>query len=259
MVRAVCAAALALAAWAAPAAAENVAFEGTALSGAPLALGGLMTRPPGKGPSPAVVMLHGCSGLRPYHARWAERLAGWGYVALRVDSLGPRAMSSTCARPLELHPRARARDAHAARAYLARQPFVEAARIAVMGWSHGGWSVLYAVTNPGAKRRRPFRAAVALYPWCLASLMFLDAPLLVLIGGADDWTPARRCRRMSPAGETAHRFTLKVYPGAHHGFDAEGADLVYRGHTIRHHPAASADAIERVRAYLAARLRSGRR
>jgi poly(3-hydroxybutyrate) depolymerase len=56
--------------------------------GAPLR--GLLFRPKGEGPFPAVVLLHGCRGIQPYQRDWAGKLAEWGYVALLVDSFGPR-------------------------------------------------------------------------------------------------------------------------------------------------------------------------
>ena len=43
----------------------------------------------GEGPFPTVVVLHGCIGI-------TDRLSSWGYVALAVDSLGPRGIASRC-------------------------------------------------------------------------------------------------------------------------------------------------------------------
>jgi dienelactone hydrolase len=45
---------------------------------------------------PAVVVLHGCSGISSHSARIADRLGSWGYVALAVDSLGLRGIASRC-------------------------------------------------------------------------------------------------------------------------------------------------------------------
>src|SRR5215813_1506510 len=49
---------------------------------------------------PAVVVLHGCSGFSSHSAAIADRLGSWGYVALTVDSLGPRGIASACGRGL---------------------------------------------------------------------------------------------------------------------------------------------------------------
>jgi dienelactone hydrolase family protein len=47
---------------------------------------------PGR-PYPAVVVLHGCGGISSHSAGIADRIGSWGYVALTVDSLGPRGMT----------------------------------------------------------------------------------------------------------------------------------------------------------------------
>src|SRR3954453_18100844 len=44
-----------------------------------------LSKPDGSGPYPAVVTLHGCSGLRPAHRIAAENLNAFGYVSLVVD------------------------------------------------------------------------------------------------------------------------------------------------------------------------------
>ena len=243
-----------LAALSLPAAADGpVEFAGKTVAGATLRLTGILTTPAGDGRFAAVVMLHGCAGIRPKHATWAARIAGWGYVALQVDSLGPRGEWNICNRAQAVSASTRADDAHAAKAYLADLGFVDRARIAVAGWSHGGWSTLHAVghDNPADQPRvEPFKAAVAFYPWCLARLIRLDAPLLILIGENDDWTPADRCQSMRLEGESRRQMTIKVFPGATHAFDVEGLDLSYLGHRLKYHPAAAAEAAVRFRDFL---------
>ena len=56
--------------------------------------------------------------------------------------------SNICDSPRSVDPQyVRMPDADAAKAYLARQPFVDGSRIALMGWSHGGSTTLYAADN----------------------------------------------------------------------------------------------------------------
>ncbi len=218
-----------------------------------------LTKPEGGGPFPAVVLLHGCSGMQWKRDHlWARRLWGWGYVAFQVDSFRPRGISSVCTysgpQSTDIL-RRRVADAYAAKRYLAGLPFVSPDRIAVMGWSHGGSTTLQVLSS---KTADPFRAAVAFYPGCRSPLTGLNAPLLILIGGADDWTPADRCEAMMPR-ERAANVTLKVYPGAHHGFDTPGANRDTQGsrgmHHIQHHPEAEADATAQVRTFLETRLK----
>jgi len=237
---------------------NTVSFQGSAahatFGGGALNLTGRLKKPDGIGPFPAVVLLHGCGGISLRRDnRWAERLAGWGYVALQVDSFGPRGLSSVCTysgRDATDILQQRVTDAYDAKRYLAGLPFVDRSRIAVMGWSHGGATTLDALY---LKREDPFRAAIAYYPSCQRMLTGLNAPLLILIGEADDWTPAGRCVEKMPKEQAASEVTLKVYPGAYHGFDMVGANATVRGsrgmHHMQYHPEAEKDSIIRVKAF----------
>ena len=175
----------------------------TKLFGASLLLAGRLKKPPGDGPFPAIVLLHGCGGVQPKRDHlWAKRLVSWGYVTLQVDSFKPRGITSVCTmggkEAADMLAR-RVTDAYDARHYLISLPFVDSKRIAVMGWSNGGATTLNALYP---KRDDPFKAAVAMYPSCRKSLAELNAPLLILIGAKDDWTPAERCVSMMPSGKS---------------------------------------------------------
>ena len=227
-----------------------------------LQLTGHLYRPDGPGPFPAVVLLHGCAGILPSSLRWAQTLQQWGYVALLVDSLRPRGKTNICDSTLSVDPQyVRMPDAYAAKAYLASQPVVDGTRIAVMGWSHGGSTTLYAVDNIYLTGigSAPFKAAIAFYPWCHGGLLEVNAPLLILIGEDDDWTPASWCKAMVSSSEhwvaqTAYGVTLKVYPGAHHAFDSLVPLRSYYGHTVGRHSEAAAQAEEAVKRFLAQHL-----
>ena len=238
------------------AAADIVTFKGTTTTeiGDMLMLTGKLTKPKGDGPFHAVVVLHGCSGLHKYFDVWAERLASWGYVTLQVDSFGPRGESNICRDSILIYDllTKRAQDAYDAKSYLVGLPFVDPNRIAVMGWSHGGWTTLFVVrtTSLAQKREDPFRAAIAFYPYCSLPLDDLNAPLLILIGELDDWCPASMCFSRMPLGKTVHEVILKVHPRAYHCFDWEGIDVNYMGHRLQYDPAAAADAIIQVREFL---------
>ncbi|HRT61956.1 MAG TPA: dienelactone hydrolase family protein [Syntrophales bacterium] len=235
---------------------ENVKFKSTdtGFGVREPVLTGKLYRPAGKGPFPAAVLLHGCGGMTKRDRTWAEKLAGWGIFALAVDSFGPRGYSRVCDnRDLSryLVPR-RVRDAYDAKAYLAGLPFVDPGRIGVMGWSHGGHIVLQTVKERNVS---PFKAAIAFYPLCDLTLNDFNAPLLILIGGSDSWTPAARCtENLPPEDKRTSEVVIKVYPGAYHGFDAEGADTYVRGvtdvHRVAYNAEAAADANRMVKEYL---------
>jgi dienelactone hydrolase len=203
-----------------------------------------LTKPPGKGPFPAIVLLHGCGGMaNSYPHRWDQRLADWGYVSLQVDSFNPRKISSVCAGgmvSLEIL-QYRVRDALLAKAYLSNLSFVIPDKIGLMGWSHGGSTVIDTVLTD--KDHTPFGAAVAFYPWCFKPID-TGCPLFILSGSLDRWTPAEYCVRHASEG-----IKIEVYPGAYHCFDWEGIDTLQEGYILRHHPKAASDAYDKVRAF----------
>ena len=206
----------------------------------PRPLLGLLVRPRGHGPFPAVVVLHGCAGFGGPDFVAEAKLRAMGVIALAVDSL---AGIDACRRPGGAQ--AEARDALAARGYLAARPDVIASRIAVLD----------AITAGGTAPPGSFAAAVAFYPNCRLSSGVMTSPLLILMGSADDWTPAAACRAMvRRRGGRGAPVALHVYPGATHAFDTPGPNRTVLGHRLRYDPAAARDAWRRVRVFLKAPL-----
>ncbi|MGV7224784.1 MAG: dienelactone hydrolase family protein [Nitrospinales bacterium] len=241
--------------------AENIKFKSTrkGTDGKLIVLTGILTKPDGDGPFPAVVFLHGCAGLEVNNNRdiaWVNQFVKWGYVTLQVDSLKPRGLSNICTdRDLIVRMLGeRAQDANDAKSYLAKLSFVDRNRIAVLGWSHGGTTILDVVAS--IKRDiSSFKAAIAFYPYCYKTLYNLNSPILILIGEKDDWCPADLCSKNMPPSETEHEAILKIYPGAYHDFDSEGVDEVYEGHMLRYDQEAAEDAINQVKSFLAKHLK----
>jgi dienelactone hydrolase len=251
-------------------------------------------KPAGNGTFPAVVILHDCSGLGPGSSgapwRWASELTRWGYVSIWPDSFvsrgRPRGVCTDTSTP-RITREQRADDAYEALTYLQSLPYVDRRRVAVMGGSHGGASTLATIVDApvnAARRNRGFAAAIALYPQCgrnyggwsverkiqrgKATFAYAGAfkplaPLLILIGELDDWTPAEPCRQLAAAARAAgYPVTIKVYPGAHHAFDSvapvrhrEDRINVHsptgRGATTGGHAETWADAISEVERFLA--------
>jgi len=246
------------------AAGEWVKFEGKTMMGDKLELEGVLSKPEGDGPFPAVVMLCGCGGFKnevdaKQQNTWVERLMSWGYVALQVDSFGPRNYDNICDDTGKVNNDARSLDAYSAKSYLMKLDFVDSKNIAVIGWSHGGWAVMKIVDGRSRdKDAPPFQAAIAFYPWC-DPIMRLDTPLLILIGEEDDWCPASKCEMQynywSGKG-SKYEFKLKLYPNAYHAFDYEGLKEYYLGHHVEYNPEVAADAIIQTRDFLAKYLKT---
>ncbi len=243
--------------------AENIKLKSTSKGkdGNSLLLTGVLTKPDGKGPFPAIVFLHGWCGHefgKPRSESWSNRLVDWGYVTLQLDSFGPRNVSNDCSDKTELFllSLARVKDAYDAKDFLAELPFVDRNRIALLGWSLGGSTSLYVLLKqikPQSKET-PFKAAIAFYPYCDMPLYNLNAPLLILTGESDDLHQAKWCTEMMPSEQPDLEIILKVYPGAYHDFDWEGMDELYEGHRLLYDPIAAQDAINQVKSFLVKHL-----
>jgi dienelactone hydrolase len=235
-----------------------------------------VSTPDGPGPFPAIVIMHDCSGVGPTSsgapARWARELVRRGYVVIIPDSFTPRGHATgVCTVPVsqrraDVSPERRAEDAHAALAQARALPSVDGRRVGIMGGSHGGATTLAALRAPdgAAPGGVPgFAAGVALYPRCAvkSGVYRPVAPLLILIGDKDDWTPTEHCRTLAEASRRAgHPVAIKVYPGAHHSFDSPNPVRYVatrinpnapngRGATTGGDPAAWADSIREVLAF----------
>ncbi|WP_420346647.1 dienelactone hydrolase family protein [Pelagibius sp.] len=272
-----------------------LAIQGRALADEPLRFTSLdgvteltaqLYQPEAQPPFPALVLLHGCSGLGPgggipaIYAAWTRVLVERGYAVLLVDSAGPRGFGETCGRGPERSTmyRDRPKDAYAALAFLQASDFVRPDRVGLIGWSQGGAAVLLSIVResigrPAPPPRHDFRAAVAFYPGVCdearQSAPFTrvkpgtwttEVPLLVLQGEADNWTPAAACRAfIAAAAERGAPVAIHLYAGALHGFDAPNLSRralpLHRMASgivpsVGSDPAARADALERVPAFL---------
>ncbi len=283
--------------------AEEIALTVTP-PGQTLTLPAVLIKPEGNGPFPAIVMMHGCSGPGPRSSgalwRWAKELVPQGYVVLIPDSFTPRGLpKGICTGGAEGRVASgdvRAADAYGALAALRGLPFVDGKRVGLMGSSHGGRTTLAALVASAedralvAARREGFAAGLALYPRCdtrygtwtvthrdgergpvtgYRGIYVQLAPLLILAGELDDWTPAEPCRMLVETGRAAgHPLEIKIYPGTHHAFDSSSpvrfvaergnpGSPTGKGATTGGNPEAWADAKIQVRDFLAQHLKQG--
>jgi dienelactone hydrolase len=153
-----------------------------------------------------------------------------------------------------------------------------------MGGSHGGSTTLFTMAaaqstvEPLAMEKKGgFAAAVALYPGCGTRIggwrgasgtgvYQPTAPLLILVGALDDWTPAEPCRKLTEAARAAgYPVAIKIYPGAHHSFDSDNpvryvatrmnaTSPTGRGATTGGNREAWADSLQEVAAFFAQHL-----
>ena len=231
----------------------------------------------------AAILLHGCGGLganRNLNARH-KAAKDWfierGIAVLFPESFTSRRFEEVCTIKMQsrtIRQIDRVQDVMAAHAWLKTQPGIDAKKIVLLGWSHGGSTVLNTLTH-----RVPlgefsddvkFIEAIAFYPGCSpfakdSAPAKISSPLTVLMGDADDWTPAAPCSafvaRLKNNDQPA---TLTLYPGAYHDFDNPAGKLRVRtevpngvngskGVTVAPDPKAREDAMARIDALLRAR------
>ncbi len=242
-------------------------------------ISGYVYRPQKEGRRPAIVMLHGCSGLftkkygrlKTRERAWRDIFLAEGYVVLLLDSFTERGHRSICKIPLRNRPvepdQERPHDAYGALQWLQRQTFVAPDKIALGGWSNGAMSMLWTVLSNAPQRPGhlvyDFRAAFGFYPGCIKlrtrhpNYTALVRTLL-LLGADDNWTWPKPCERLgaSATSKGSANVTVKTYKGATHGFDHPklkrrtiiGSDG--RWVQIGTHQKARKAAIRRIKSYL---------
>jgi carboxymethylenebutenolidase len=216
-------------------------------------LAGFLFEPATPGRHPAVVMLHGRAGpysslakgvynastLSKRHKEWGAFWAERGYLALLVDSFGPRGypggfpQGSYDQRPPEVSEQTvRPLDAYGALRYLRGRRDVIADRIGVQGWSNGAMTVLATVSDhaPGIEnptRETGFRAAIAEYPGCgmdaVKGEYRVYTPVLMTLGSEDKEVSPTRCEAFAKKAKSAgNPIEWVVYAGAEHNYDDPG-------------------------------------
>lgn len=220
----------------------------------------VVTRPTTSRPSPVVLMLHGCGGLRPFQNDIAAAAVDAGAAAVQVDSYTPRRISravaiATVCTGMRLHGRERAGDLYAAMAWARRQDWVDPERIIVIGWSHGGWTIIDALAlRSGEEMRRAtgladlsdepltgMAGAMIVYPYAGVGTYagrreWRLAPRTIAIVAEHDYIvgPTRRTLDRQRARGTP--LDIHVFENATHAFEDEFAE----DPRVRYNPAATA-------------------
>lgn len=190
----------------------------------------ILYTPQGKGPFPALVVIHEWWGLNDWVKEEASKLADQGYVALAIDLYRGKVATT----PDEAHqimrgvPEDRAnRDLLAASAFLRSQKNVDPARVGSIGWCMGGgFSLDLAIADPKLK------AAVINYGHLAsddATLKKIDAAILGIFGGQDKGiTPADVKKFESQLKAEGKTVDIHIFPDAGHAFENPNNKQGYR-------------------------------
>jgi carboxymethylenebutenolidase len=212
---------------------------------------GVLYTPVGKGPFPALIVIHEYWGLNDWVKEQAGKLADQGYVALAIDLYrGKVADNPDLAHELMRGvPDDRAlRDLRAAYDFLAAQRNVKKDRIGSIGWCMGGgYSLDVALAEPQLAAAVINYGRLATEP---SDLKKINAPILGLFGGQDRGiTPDDVKKFQQSMEQLGKKVEVKIYPDAGHAFENPNNKTGYR-------PEAAADAWQRTVSFLAATLKN---
>lgn len=244
-----------------------------------LILDGYFSKPAGLGPFPLIVMMHGCAGAHSnsdatkppasLFTEWAGRGKDLGYATLLIDSFTPRnADQNQCSNGSNVGTSEvtdRPTDAYAALGYVKRSKIINNNRIVLLGWSHGGSSVLSTSdTSTTAQYRtensRPFKAVISFYPGCglnnafggistsqylpFTHVKILAAGLDPLYTGGYCDTRISRAQTLGASAATNNSIAITVYPNTHHSFDeAKAVSAKFDANDVAAKPNADQEAV----------------
>ncbi len=201
-------------------------------------------------PRATAILLHGCGGigakgaLNARHAMWKDWLLERGFIVVFPESFTSRGFDQICTQKFSdrtLKQTDRVDDVAATWRWLVARKDVDASKLVIWGWSHGGGTVLASIarrTEMRAGKSAPddmkFAQAISFYPGCSnyansTQAYRLTSPLTLLIGDADDWTPAAPCKTWIDRLQTDKQIAkIVTFEGAFHGFDNPDGKLRVR-------------------------------
>ena len=197
-------------------------------AGPPAKIAGELRLPSDLERYPAVILIHGSAGATANVDRWARELHAIGVAAFIVDCFTGRGVAETVTDQTRIGSLTMTVDAYRALDHLAQHRNVDPSRIALMGFSKGGFATIYASLARFQKMYGPklakFAAYIPFYPPCgtryLEDEVTVDAPIRIFHGIADNYVPIDPTRKYVARLRAAGRdVELTEFPNANHVFD----------------------------------------
>jgi len=215
----------------------------------------MLYTPGGRGPFPAVMVIHASTGLTDQIKEWAHRLSGEGYAVLAIDLYRGKTVESHedgAVLAGTVPAGRRERDIDAAMRFLRSRSDVRADRIGALGWCAGGGSVFRLVMRDTALK------AAAIHYGRVSSdttlLRKVRTPVLGIFGGKDPTIPTDTVsafqRQMERLGKSVE---ITIYPEAGHAF--EFPHITHGPASNGYHPVEAADAWRRTVEFFALQLK----
>ena len=196
-------------------------------------IGGYLTRPKSDGARPAVVVIHGWSGIDEHTRDVGRRFAKAGYVALVPDLLSRQGGTSSFASSEAAIAAGRklsndviTQDLAGAVSYLNKQDFVRSGKIGVVGFCWGGGKALMFTT-----RSKNIAASVVYYganPENLEDVKNITVPVFGHYGEVDERITSGVPKLDEAMKRYGKSFDYKIYAGAPHSFNSDDNPPSYR-------------------------------
>ena len=176
---------------------------------------------------PMIIGVAGSLGWRKHHLEYMEMYQQDGFATFELNSFKSRDITSTVGSQDEVTIAAIILDAYRALEKLAEHPNIDKEKVSITGWSLGGGVSLFSGWMPvknAITTSVSFASHLAFYPPCFINpenLAFTQAPIHILIGEKDNWTPAAPCSNLIKKLEGKANIALTTYPESHHSFDSE--------------------------------------
>jgi dienelactone hydrolase len=214
-------------------------YEMSRAKGKPTQVFGYLTMPSNSvtGKVPVVVIAHGSAGIEKKDREfWAPYFNKLGFAALVVDSFTPRGVTRTVDDQSLVSRAASTVDAFYALKFLASDSRFDRNKIGIIGFSRGGTAANHTATmtfrNNVLRENKDLQFAfhIPMYLNCSDtgyrkknSFDKTGAPMLFLLGGRDDYTPAAQCNGLLKGMQAEYKNVIdyRVYEGANHSFDAD--------------------------------------
>ena len=180
---------------------------------------------------PLIIGVAGSNGWKEHHFDFLQMYRDMGIATFQLQSFKSRGIESTVGEQSSVTIAAIVLDSYKALDVLSKHPKIDASKVAITGWSLGGGVSLFSGWKPVIEKIQPknnFAAHLPFYPPCFVKpkiMNFVKAPVHILIGELDDWTPASACLELMQDLDNSEQdydnVGITVYENSHHSFDSE--------------------------------------
>ena len=176
---------------------------------------------------PLVIGVAGSDGWGDHHYDYLRMYRDSGIATFELKSFTSRGITTTVGTQTEVTMSMMILDSYRALDQLSSHYNLDMKNVSITGWSLGGgvalfsgWEKLIEAIGPNNR----FSAHLPIYPPCMirvGELEFTDAPIHILIGELDTWTPASACEALvADMSETKDNISITIYENSHHSFDS---------------------------------------